>query len=451
MTENGFSPGKFLRDSSGRLRLPIIISLAALCIRLTYFFLVLAYNDQAGLGTMFADTTTYLKAADYLFGRSAEGHYDLYMVGAGYPFFLAVFSSVFGNTFWPVLLFQVILSSASCMMIYKIVELLSFHRSIAFVAGMISAISITSISLASSLLTETLFFFLLVLSIFLYFRGLRSERWIIAIAAGLCGGLMILVRSAAVFIPIIFVIFAFLIPAKETPGNRKRTLIKSGIVALIMISIPLMWVARNKVSHDVFTLSGTGMGAARVYLTAEVLFDVSERPSWEFVDYRDSLFSASRADYETGNFKKVQADAYDLVVSTFKQYPFLYFKMFLSNVWENMTAASSLQNSQLPVLDNRLDYFYPLRWGFQSPVMLLLSLIGLAIIVRRNIKKALILFLILIYFGFLSGITFWQGSRIYYPAQVAQAICAAVTLIFLYDLLTHFIKALPAISRLWNK
>ncbi len=67
--------------------------------------------------------------------------------------------------------------------------------------------------------------------------------------------------------------------------------------------------------------------------------------------------------------------------------------------------------------------------------MLILSLIGLAIIFRKNIKTALALGLFLMYFGLLSGVTFWQGSRIFYPAQVVQTILAATTLVFLYDLI----------------
>jgi len=349
------------------------------------------------------------------------------------------------------LFFQTILGSISCVIIYKIAELLSFGRTVAFIAGMIPVISITSISLASSILTETLFFFLLVLSLYLIIRAAISGRWSIAVAAGICGGLMIMVRSAAMFIPIIYFIITFLIPVKAKAGDRKRTLIRSGVIFLIMILMPLMWSAKNKVSHDIFTLSGTGIGAAKVYLTAKVLFAVSEQPPWEFFEYRDSLMNASVTDYNAGNFKKVQTDAYDFVMATFKKYPVLYFQKFLGNVWENMTAVSGLQNNQLPILDDYKSYFYPLKWGYQSPVMLLLSLIGLVIIVRRNIRTALILFLILIYFGFLSGVTFWQGSRIFYPAQAVQTICAAVTLTFLYNLLIHALKRLPVINRRWKE
>jgi len=435
MKSDTFSIKALIFDTSGKLRSPVVLFFTAFVIRLIYLIVVLANNDRTALSEMFADTAIYLRAADYLFGINTNGQYELYMVGAGYPFFLGACKAMFGNSFWPVLFFQVVLSSLSCVMICKIADLLLNNRLIAFVAGMISVLSITSISLSASLLTETLFFFLLTLSLYLFIKGLSSRRWRYFVTAGICGGLMVVVRSAAMFIPLIFIALVFLIPSPGNAGNIKLIFKRSLAAVLIMILMPSMWAVKNKISHDILTLSGTGIGAAKVYLTAQVLYSVSNRPSWEFTAYRDSLSRSSMTDFRAGEFKKAQSEAYDLVVSTFKRHPLEYFKKYFSNVWENVTAISSLQNNQLPALENYSGWFYPLRWGYQSPVMLILSLIGLAIIFRKNIKTALALGLFLMYFGLLSGVTFWQGSRIFYPAQVVQTILAATTLVFLYDLI----------------
>ncbi|UCD93853.1 MAG: glycosyltransferase family 39 protein, partial [Candidatus Zixiibacteriota bacterium] len=216
-------------------RYAILIFGIALILRFLFLVAMLSQIGAEHIIDQYPDPIKYVTAADYLFGQSEAGQSELYIVGAGYPFFLAVFTTVFGHIYWPILVIQIILSCLSCVITFMITELLTGNRIIAVMAGVLSAVSLTSISLANAVLTETLFFFLLALSLYLLFRGLRENRWLTITSAGIFGGLTVLVRSAGMFLPLLFVAFALIFPLAGSAIRRNQLIAKSVVCALIIM------------------------------------------------------------------------------------------------------------------------------------------------------------------------------------------------------------------------
>jgi 4-amino-4-deoxy-L-arabinose transferase-like glycosyltransferase len=151
---------KIVRDS-------VILFLLAVFTRIgyIYFFVDIEYLS-------IEDQSLYVQLAQQLTESGFLG------VGTermpGYPLFIASIYSFFGENIWNIILVQILVDSASCVMIALTAQLL-FGRGF-FIAGGISVINLNMIMLSSSLLTDTLFLFLFVMFIFSLFQYLKNEK-----------------------------------------------------------------------------------------------------------------------------------------------------------------------------------------------------------------------------------------------------------------------------------
>lgn len=426
-------------------RLPLIVVLTALCLRLVFMLLLSSEHDSVSMTQLFSDTPKYIGASDYLFGKSQSGQYDLFLVGPGYPFLLGLLSHLFGQTLWPVILIQIFLSSLSSLLIYCIAFLILNNRIIAFVAGLISAVSLTSITLAGSILTETLFFFLFCLSVYQFFRSLQSGEWSAAVWAGIWGGLAVLVRSVSFVFPFVMILIALFYPSRRQ-GSRCRGIMSRVLVTtLIIFGISSIWAIRNLAVHDTFVVSDTGLKAVRIYLGAQVMNNERGGRTWELDKVRDSMYESSMIPIHAGDYRRAQTETLDFLMSSFRKHPILYIKYYFRNIWDNATAISSLQNELTPNFKWISKIYYPVKWGYRMPLMLILSISGFFVLARRDLAGSASLLIIMLYFAALSGVTFWQGSRVFYPAQVSQTILAAATLLFLYDFVVFGVRQIRSV------
>ncbi|PKK82379.1 MAG: hypothetical protein CVT49_14160 [candidate division Zixibacteria bacterium HGW-Zixibacteria-1] len=426
-------------------RLPLIVVLTALCLRLVFMLLLSAGHDSVSMTQLFSDTPKYIGASDYLFGKSQSGQYDLFLVGPGYPFFLGVLTGIFGLTFWPAIIFQIILSSLSCLLIYKIAIIILDNKPVAFIAGLISVVSLTSITLANSVLTETLFFFLFCLSVHQFFRSLKSDKWSTAVWAGIWGGLAVLVRSVALVFPFVMILIALIYPSRRQDSRCRGIMSRVLVTMLIIFGISSIWAIRNLAVHDTFVVSDTGLKAARIYLGAQVMNNERGGRTWELDKVRDSMYESSMIPIHAGDYRRAQTETLDFLMYSFRKHPILYIKYYFRNIWDNATAISSLQNELTPDFRWISIIYYPVKWGYRMPLMLVLSITGFFVLARRDLAGAACLLIIMLYFAALSGVTFWQGSRVFYPAQITQTILAAATLLFLYDFAVFGIKKIRSI------
>ena len=114
----------------------------------------------------------------------------------------------------------------------------------------------------------------------------------------------------------------------------------------------------------------------------------------------------------------------------------MFIKQYFRIVLYNVTAISSLQNILVPSWKKTFNAFdeYVHR-GYDDPAYIAFALIGFAVLWRKNRGVAAILLLNVFYFAFLSGVTFGQGSRIFYPALATESILVGTSLIFFYDII----------------
>jgi len=149
------------------LRNGTMLFLVALLIRISYvyFFVELEHlstEDQA----MYIQLAKNFSNSGFL-GMTTERV-------PGYPFFISIIYSLFGESAWNVIFIQSILDSITCIVIALMTKLL-FNKGF-WLAGVLSAINLNMIILSASLLTDTLFLFMFTLFLFSLFKYLHSEK-----------------------------------------------------------------------------------------------------------------------------------------------------------------------------------------------------------------------------------------------------------------------------------
>lgn len=163
----------------------------------------------------------------------------------GYPLFLAAIYGIFPNTAFSVVFLQMVLDMVMVIMLFFFGRMLVHHLT-GFIAALLYALHLHQIFFATQILTEVLFAFVLLAAVFGFLLFLRGGRIRMLCVAACCFGVAIMVRPIAILLPVIPL--AFLI--------KRRVPVRSVIIfALIVIILPLLWIARNGLVFRQFFLT----------------------------------------------------------------------------------------------------------------------------------------------------------------------------------------------------
>src|SRR3989344_5062372 len=175
-------------------------------------------------------------------------------VGPGYQFFLAGIYKIFGRHLWLVWFLQAILHSLSGFLIYKISKKIFQDKEKKEFVGIISAalflFFIDIWELTAMLLTETLFLFLLILSIYSAVKFFEGQNYKNSIFAGAAFGLAVLTR------PTILPMFLIMLGAMMYKKQFKNAALF--FIPLVLIVAP--WTIRNYKVHNAFILTSAAGG-----------------------------------------------------------------------------------------------------------------------------------------------------------------------------------------------
>lgn len=378
------------------------------------------------------DTTNYLTAARALIENSDAAESILFTFGPGFPYLLSIYLRIFGESPLPFLIIQIVLSSLSCLLIYRLSRQLLGDYVVSLVAGVIAAFSLTSISLSCLILSDTTFFFMFLLSFVLFIDGVKYGEWWRFIVSGLLLGSAILIRSIGQFWPIVLVLFAVILfrgigPAfKANPALKSRRIRQIIVCLVISISPMLGWILRNGSVNGLYALAMTGAsGPANV--AALALEQESGRP---FREIQAEWFSLRLQ--ETGKQSLSLSEVYRLMQSrateVFKQAPTTVIRAYSNLAWENVRDIDYLHRDLLPkpnwVTQTAIGFFN------RGTLFVWLAITGLVILFSGQFRRsALILLVSLSYFALMVGSFKWQGSRLFHPGLIPGAILCAVTLV----------------------
>ncbi len=424
-----------------RVTYSTLIGLFALAVILRLIYLKVA-SDALGFERVahFAqDSNLYLMLADHILSWERGGSYGLLRVGPGYALMLAAIKLVFGpNPIWPILV-NIVLGGLAPVAVYLLAWQLLSSRAVALLAGLFSAVSLTSISLSCHILTDQPYFTLQAMALVMFVRGYCTGRLRWYVAAGLTSGFAAHVRPVGQMWPLIFLLFALVLPRRAPHLSRLRFFGRASITGLVMLLMVLGWSVRNYAIHDLFVFGTNGALTVRSCLVA----GVAEKTRGEgktLVDYRNEWEEedGDRSD----SFVAAYAKASARVKSEINAHPWIMLREYFLNMRDNMVAETGYAYREIPQVKYVMAYFILYMRTWLGYVLVGLTLLGLAVmIIRREVAAAWILGGTYVSFSIILGGSLWQGSRLHYPAEMAWAILIAYLLV----------QIASGIRRLWER
>jgi len=167
-----------------------------------------------------------------------------------YPLFVAGVFAASGDREWAVVLAQILLSAATCWLLYLTARRVVGEKW-ALAAALAQALSLSSIVACQFLLTETLFTFLLAVQLWLAFRYKERGGIRVLILAGVVLGLMTLCRPISLLwiIPQCFILLC------ETRVLFPRRLFHVALSVLIFAATVFPWYLRNRIQDGAWFLT----------------------------------------------------------------------------------------------------------------------------------------------------------------------------------------------------
>lgn len=198
-----------------------------------------------------------------------------------YPVFLAAIFGVVGHIPAAAALVQILIGSLTVLLAYRVARDLKLSTTAALLAAGIVAIEPISAITTNRLLTETLFTFLAMASVWTVVRYWQTElaRWLIA--AAVLVALTSLTRPINQFLPIALLPL-FVLAAKH--GRRRRMFAAGVVFTLLSLALTYTWAYRNYLQTGLFTLSTISDTNLIYYRARAVLAEVentSQDKAWQ--------------------------------------------------------------------------------------------------------------------------------------------------------------------------
>lgn len=380
------------------------------------------------------DTVNYVSMASGLVEGSITNERGFFTFGPGYAFFLAIFFFLFGIHALPVIIFQILLSSVSCVLIYRLAMLLTKSYPIAMLAGFLAATSYTSISLSCLLLSDTLYFFLFLSGLLLFLEGLQNEKTSYYILSGILIGYAILTRSIGQFFPLVMAAIAFVAYRleKKSASNKPTSYLKKKIrnVSLTIVIIAVItftWMVRNYVVHGIPVVSAAGR---QLDIAAIAYQEIENKPIEDIKTEWTKQYKQ-----EKNVIKWSYEHSFLLGITQLKKmllnHPATMIKTYCEIAWNNLNEINNAHRMLLPRYNFKtVPWEHKIREKKWNYLNFILSVVGLLILLAtRKFEGSFILGSIYFYYAALIGLNIWQGSRIFFPGQIAWTVLIAITIV----------------------
>lgn len=415
--------------------------LLALFLRLSFVWLGTRAQTLAEMSMWANDTSSYLSAANFWLSGDSAGAQAMLLAGPGYPLILAAIQTLFGGAvLGPALVLNLLLGCVAPVVLYRLAIELTGRRSVALGAGLISAASVTSLSVSTSLLSDQPFFTLHALSLLWFVLGWKSNRARWFVLAGITAGLATWIRVMGQAWPVVFPCIATLTTLLESSPRTWSRWRQSLWTPVILLAFILSWSSYNYSRHGLCTLTSNGARSAWLYLGARALS--MNTPGLDAETARDQI-SAELVRVAGPEQSEVAMYRYsaEQITHLGQEHPGWLIRAFLHNVKENIQESNYDLYRQLPQCKAALDVFtrqardHLNEWAFFG------ALIGMVLLMKERSHLAWItLGATLSVFTLITGFSFWQGSRLHYPAEMAWSILLSYFLVSAGTWFRHYVR-----------
>lgn len=371
----------------------LVIFLISLAVQLTFISLVNIQVNQDAI--LYYDLSKSIIKGD---GFALNGEpCPNFSIKPLYCLFLAGIMKVFGENVLIIKIIQSIIIALSCVFLFKLATII-FDAKIGFRSALVMALYPAFWSISSYLISETLFIFLLILSIYLWIKAEKEDKISLLVFSGLFMGLSAQTRATSTFLPLFILVFG-LWRNKTKLKFVKRFIIFSAIV--IVCFVP--WTLRNYLVFKVFN----------PVTSIEVLWqgtyvDGGANPDNPILKNKQEEMIKSVKDYTQYNRVALEAAKENLkrdFIGYLALFPVKFFRLWVgsySNLFNISIFYSDLLKSPVLLVQNLYLFLFKSFNICLSATLLLLSLIGMVIAYRtKEWKVTYILFSIFAYFSLL--------------------------------------------------
>jgi hypothetical protein len=283
--------------------------------------------------------------------RNAEPYESSAVRTPGYPLFLAVSHAVSGNTVVASVL-QIVLFAGFGILSYHVLLLLGLKRLYAFGGAILAVVELDVLSMSLYLISDMLFVFLLMLSLYFYLRFLRENDENVFVWGSLAVGLAALVRPVGV---ILFVIFAVTFLIRR---GLRRELFYSAIIVLALL---LPWSVRNFATFGTWRISSADTFNRYAVISSQI---VGYRDGISYPEARESLMEKFIQDPEVRPFPPTDNVGY--VNYGYAREEFLLFDNFHYDEWMKKEIKEIFWSSPVSyvkvILFGTIEYLTQVNW-----------------------------------------------------------------------------------------
>lgn len=215
----------------------------------------------------------------------------------GYPAFLALNYTLFSYKIFAVFIVQMLLSILSAIILFKIIYDLNCIRA-AYWGTLLFLLDPFQSLYNMALMTETVFVFLFLSSLYCLFKGIKDAKYALIICAGILIGLAALVRPIIIFFPI--VLLALLL-TNVLKARQKKEMIVYSLTYLLTLS---PFAGYNYAAHGEFQISS--LKGRKLFLT-NVAYAESLKTGSSLNKTREELLNkAIKKGVDTSNFESFE-------------------------------------------------------------------------------------------------------------------------------------------------
>lgn len=393
-----------------------LILIVAIALAANVVYLVASNGDF-----YFPDSYTYLAPARQMMqghGFVSEPEVPETLRTPVYPLLLVPFLAI-TNSPVPVVAFQHLLNALLAAAIYLLVLAQLRNRFAAIAAALVFALDTPTIHYANKILSETPFTFLLFV---VFVLALKRQHFAIN---GLLCGVLVLLRPVAI---VWFAVLALYFVLQRVPWRQMTAFIGLALV------LPLAWAARNDVQTGVFTVSSIS-GTNLLFFRAAGTLSVDEGD-----EFKAGLAKAQKELQEEANDRIRSGEHVSDLDTVDQAVQARYFtKLAFETIRENKLAFTELTlrglllnlfdsdwDSMMVVSDVNSD-IVRLSIDFTGAAVIVLAVVGLLALWRRDRPLTLLIALTVLYFlGISAGGE--SESRFRVPVMPQLAIAAGVGL-----------------------
>lgn len=449
-----------MKNRSYKLTRPkglLLIILLALVIRIVFFVSLKPWDSEVvNENILVDDAYGYHKLASSVLSNKSFEDFTGWRT-PGYPLFIAFIYWISSSSIWLVLFIQIFLNVFSVLIVYKIASII-VPRKIGVLAALLFAIDIHQAESTVTLLTEPLFVFLFLVSIYFLCNSLKEDRLLSICLSALLLGIATLVRPISVYFPIVVICFIFVL----SNFKLKMKFVYSLLFSIFFIVTITPWLIHNYSKYGIVKLSSVSnvnllylnVGYTEVYKTGKTWQEVSK--DFDEIAIKQGVDTTNK--FLLKNSKIYSKIAINYIKENFTLYCKRHFmgivNLYTSIGSTNLTSIFHLKSNP-PDIDRyggpgifrsivdffqsrtKAEIYFAIGIGFYLLVNYIFSLYGIFLLMREKEYIVILFILIILYFSVLTGVV--GGAQYRIPFMPLINILCAVGLSHFYLILVKIL------------